>query len=114
MARRPGTAAAGNREAADPDLRQRNPQSPQIVDPVSQTGCAEDLSMNGVVDGDSHFMEPLDLFERHIDPRLRERAVRIAEDSVTHKRAMVVDGRPMRLRDVDEVLGILSGYGQKE
>src|SRR5579863_6752197 len=70
--------------------------------------------MAGVVDGDSHFMEPLDLFERYIDPHLRGRAVKIAEDPVSHKRAMVVDGKPMRLRDVDEVLGILSGYGQKE
>lgn len=70
--------------------------------------------MDGVVDGDSHFMEPLDLFEQHVEPRFRERAVRIASDPVTHKRAMVVDGKPMRLRDVEEVLGILSGYGQKE
>jgi predicted TIM-barrel fold metal-dependent hydrolase len=75
---------------------------------------AEEFKVDGVVDGDSHFMEPLDLFERHVDPRFRERAVRIAEDPATHKRAMVVDGKPMRLRDVDEVLGILSGYGQKE
>ena len=70
--------------------------------------------MDGVIDGDSHFMEPLDLFERNVDPRFRERAVRIASDPVTHKRAMVVDGKPMRLRDVEEVLAILSGYGQKE
>ena len=81
-----------------------------------QTGVVGPItsSMEAVVDGDSHFMEPLDLFERHVEPRFRERAVRIAEDPITHKRAMVVDGKPMRLRDVDEVLGILSGYGQKE
>src|SRR5580698_9487410 len=70
--------------------------------------------MNGVVDGDSHFMEPLDLFEQHVEPRFRERAVRIATDPVTHKRAMLVDGKAMKLRDVEEVLAILTGYGQKE
>ena len=37
--------------------------------------------MAGVVDGDSHFMEPLDLFERHVDPHFRERAVKIADRS---------------------------------
>jgi predicted TIM-barrel fold metal-dependent hydrolase len=59
-------------------------------------------------------MEPLDLFEQHVEPCFRERAVKIAIDPVTHRRAMVVDGKPMRLRDVEEVLAILSGYGQKE
>jgi uncharacterized protein len=67
-----------------------------------------------VIDGDSHFMEPLDLYERHIDPVYRDRAVRIAGDPGSGKRVMLCDNRPMKLRDVDEVLGILSGYGQKE
>lgn len=70
--------------------------------------------MAAVVDGDSHFIEPLDLFERNVDPRFRERAVKLANDPVSGKRAMLVDNRPMKLRDVEEVLGILSGYGQKE
>jgi hypothetical protein len=70
--------------------------------------------VEAIVDGDSHFMEPLDLFERYVGPRFRDRAVRIAVDPVTHKRAMMVDGKPMKLRDVEEVLGILSAYGQKE
>jgi hypothetical protein len=60
------------------------------------------------------FVEPLDLFERHVDPRFRDRAVRLARDPATGKRAMLVDDHPMKLRDVEEVLGILSGYGQKE
>jgi uncharacterized protein len=70
--------------------------------------------MEGMVDGDSHFLEPLDLFEQHVEPRFRERAVKIATDPITRRRAMVVDGKPMKLRDVEEVLAILSGYGQKE
>jgi predicted TIM-barrel fold metal-dependent hydrolase len=70
--------------------------------------------MLNVVDGDSHFMEPLDLFERHIDPAFRDRAVRLATDAATGKRSMIADNKPMKLRDVEEVLGILAGYGQKE
>jgi predicted TIM-barrel fold metal-dependent hydrolase len=66
------------------------------------------------VDGDSHFMEPLDLFERHIDPGLRDRAVRLATDPATGTRIMLCDNRPMKLRDVEDVLGLLCGYGQKE
>jgi predicted TIM-barrel fold metal-dependent hydrolase len=70
--------------------------------------------IDSLVDGDSHFMEPLDLFECHVDPRFRDRAVRLARDPATGRKAMVVDGKPMKLRDVEEILGILSGYGQKE
>ncbi len=67
-----------------------------------------------VVDGDSHFMEPLDLFERYIDPAFRDRTLKLANDPATGKRVMVADNKPLKLRDVDEVLGILLGYGQKE
>ena len=33
-----------------------------------------------VIDGDSHFMEPLDLYPRYIDPAFRERAMRVEKD----------------------------------
>ncbi|HEY1851444.1 MAG TPA: amidohydrolase family protein [Candidatus Binataceae bacterium] len=67
-----------------------------------------------IVDGDSHFMEPLDLYERYIDPALRDRAVKVAHDPVSGRRALLCDNRALKLRDIDEVLGLLSGYGQKE
>jgi predicted TIM-barrel fold metal-dependent hydrolase len=70
--------------------------------------------MPRVVDGDSHFMEPLDMFERYIDPAFRDRTVRLATDPASGKRAMIVNNKPMKLRDVEEVLGLLSAYGQKE
>jgi predicted TIM-barrel fold metal-dependent hydrolase len=66
------------------------------------------------IDGDSHFSEPLDLFERYTDARYRDRTVRVARDSTTGKRALVVDGKPMLLVDVEELLGALVAYGQKE
>ena len=34
-----------------------------------------------VIDGDSHFIEPLDLFERYIAPAFRDRTVRVGVDS---------------------------------
>src|SRR6266852_5808798 len=74
----------------------------------------EVTAMTAVVDGDSHFMEPLDLYERYIDPALRGRAVRMGHDRATGKHALLVDNKPMKLRDVEEVLGLLTAYGQKE
>ncbi len=70
--------------------------------------------MTVVVDGDSHFMEPLDLYERYIDPPLRDRTVRMGLDPAAGKRVLLVDNKPMKLRDVEEVLGLLTAYGQKE
>jgi predicted TIM-barrel fold metal-dependent hydrolase len=70
--------------------------------------------MTQVIDGDSHFMEPLDLFERYTDPTFRGRTLTLGKDPASGKRAMLVDGKPMKLRDVEEVLGLLTGYGQKE
>ena len=66
------------------------------------------------IDGDSHFMEPMDLFERYIDPAFRERTVRMASDPETGKAEMLADGKALRLRDVDQIMGILVGYGEKE
>ncbi len=67
-----------------------------------------------IIDGDSHFMEPFDLFERHIDPAFRERCVRVTRDAGSGERALLVDNKPMLLVDVEELLGALVGYGQKE
>lgn len=68
-----------------------------------------------IVDGDSHFIEPLDLFTRYIDPVYRERAMRVANDPSTGKQQLLVDGKVMRLgSDTEEMLSIIVGYGQKE
>ena len=66
------------------------------------------------IDGDSHFMEPMDLFERYIDPAFRERTVKMVRDPESGKATMLADGKPLKLRDVDQVMGILVGYGEKE
>ena len=65
------------------------------------------------IDGDSHFIEPLDLFERYIDPLFRDRALRVEADQAGTLR-MVVDRKPMRLGNVEQLLGAVVGYGEKE
>ncbi len=69
-----------------------------------------------IVDGDSHFIEPLDLYLQYIDPEYRDRAMHVAEDPTSGKQQMFVDGKRMRLgtKDIDEMLSIVVGYGQKE
>ena len=69
-----------------------------------------------IVDGDSHFIEPLDLYLQYIDPEYRDRAMHVAEDPTSGKQQMLVDGKRMRLgtKDIDEMLSIVVGYGQKE
>jgi hypothetical protein len=67
-----------------------------------------------VIDGDSHFIEPLDLFERYIDPAYRDRTVRVGVDSSGRVTGLIVDNRPMRMADLDELMSACAGYGEKE
>ena len=67
-----------------------------------------------VVDGDAHFIEPLQLFERYIDPAYRGRAMRVETDSISGDKKFLVDGKPMQIFDVEAFLGAVVGYGQKE
>ena len=66
------------------------------------------------IDADSHFVEPLDLFETAIDASFRDRAYKVEKDPTTGKRQLVVDNKPLRLLDAEELLSAISGYGQKE
>jgi len=65
------------------------------------------------IDADSHFVEPLDLFARRIEPRFRDRAYKVEQDPATGKRRLLVDNKPLRLLDAEELLSAVSGYGQK-
>lgn len=68
-----------------------------------------------IVDGDSHFIEPLDLFVRYVEPAYRERAMQVVTDADTGKPQMIVDGKAMRVgNDIEEMLSVVVGYGQKE
>ncbi len=67
-----------------------------------------------VIDGDSHFIEPLNLFEQYIDPAFRGREMRVEKDATTGELVMLADGQPLQLVDVEELLAAVVGYGQKE
>jgi len=65
------------------------------------------------IDGNSHFIGPLDLFERYIDPLFRDRALRVETDQ-TGVFTMIVDRKPMRLGNVEQLLGAVVGHGEKK
>jgi predicted TIM-barrel fold metal-dependent hydrolase len=67
-----------------------------------------------VIDGDSHFMEPLDLYVRYIDPAFRDRAMRIENDAASGEATILVDGRPLKLINATDLLAAVVAYGQKE
>ena len=51
------------------------------------------LPFPGAVDGDGHVLEPPDLFERYLEPRYRDRAIRIRKDD-RGLEYLEIDGRP--------------------
>jgi hypothetical protein len=60
------------------------------------------------VDADGHVLEPRDVWQRYLEPSLRERAIRIERDA-DGVEVLLVDGRPhLGLRGR---LGALGGIG---
>src|SRR5262245_66528993 len=60
------------------------------------------------VDADGHVLEPRDVWQRYLEPNLRQRAIRIERD-IEGVEALFVDGRPhLALRGR---LGALGGIG---
>lgn len=57
-----------------------------------------------VVDCDSHVMEPPDLWENYIEPRYRDRAIRITTDPADGLEVMLIDNKPL-------LKGVLAGLG---
>ena len=62
-----------------------------------------DQHLDYVVDCDSHVMEPPDLWERYIEPRFRDRAIRIATDA-DGLETLLIDNQPL-------LKGVLAGLG---
>jgi predicted TIM-barrel fold metal-dependent hydrolase len=59
---------------------------------------------NFVVDCDSHVMEPPDLWETYLEPRFRDRAIRIVKDPADGLEILMIDNQPM-------LKGLLAGLG---
>jgi predicted TIM-barrel fold metal-dependent hydrolase len=54
------------------------------------------LSYDGAIDADGHVLEPPDLWERYLEPKYRERAIRLKKDD--HGQEYVeIEGRPSRV-----------------
>ncbi len=73
--------------------------------------------MARIVDGDSHFMEPFDLWERYIDPAYRERCIRFPVSDDQSEIDIEVEGRRVRRSQslsTLQLFGVATGYGQKE
>jgi predicted TIM-barrel fold metal-dependent hydrolase len=54
------------------------------------------LDREGAIDADGHILEPPDLWERYIDPKYRDRALRIAKDDQGREH-VEIDNRPSKL-----------------
>ncbi|MGE0824051.1 MAG: amidohydrolase family protein [Candidatus Binatia bacterium] len=73
--------------------------------------------MSRIIDADSHFMEPLDLWPRYIESQYRDRCLRFERATDTGRYTVLVDG--LRIANsgdltIEELLGVAVGYGQKE
>ena len=62
----------------------------------------------GVVDGDGHVLEAPDLWERYLEAKYRERAVRIRKDDLGLE-YLEVDGKPAKMtrRGAPSGLGVM-------
>ncbi len=54
------------------------------------------LKYDGGIDADGHVLEPPDLGERYMEPRFRERALRVRKDD-RGLEYLEIDGRPSKL-----------------
>ena len=73
--------------------------------------------MERIIDADSHFMEPLDLWQEYADPQFRSRCLRFERDPKSAGYALAVED--IRATEsgglsIEELLGVAVGYGQKE
>src|SRR6516164_10493924 len=62
--------------------------------------------MSYVVDADGHVLEPADTWLKYLDPRYRDRAIRIARDD-NGLEVLLIDGQP--LKTLRGQLGALGG-----
>ena len=73
--------------------------------------------MTRIIDGDSHFVEPFDLWERYIEPAYRDRCLRFDINDTKTEIDILVEGQPvppsMKLSSL-QLFGVATGYGQKE
>jgi len=70
--------------------------------------------MGRIIDADSHFLEPLDLWERYIEPRYRPRCLRFVRRPDKNRYMILVEENTRARFNVEDFLGVVAGFGQKE
>jgi predicted TIM-barrel fold metal-dependent hydrolase len=70
--------------------------------------------MGRIIDADSHFLEPLDLWERYIEPQYRSRCLRFARRPEKDRYMILVEENTRARFNVEDFLGVVAGFGQKE
>ena len=70
--------------------------------------------MGRIIDADSHLLEPLDVWERHIEPRFRDRALRFRQRAEDGRWAIHFETDQRARFRAEDFLGTVAGYGQKE
>ena len=66
-----------------------------------------------VVDADGHILEPLDLWDRYIDPKFRDRAPRIIKRG-RYRQAAARDGRARCSEARSAASGAIGGVGARQ
>ncbi len=56
---------------------------------------SSNLHYNNIIDADGHVLEPLDTWEKYIDPPYRDRAIRVRADS-EGKEYLEIEGHPSK------------------
>ena len=67
-------------------------------------------SYKNIIDADGHLLEPSDVWEKYIDPKYRDRALRIRMGS-EGKEYLELDGRPSKFFNI-KALTLLGGMGR--
>jgi predicted TIM-barrel fold metal-dependent hydrolase len=68
------------------------------------------LSYNNIIDADGHILEPPDVWEKYIDPKYRDRALRIRVGDDGHE-YLELDGRPSKFFNI-KAFTLLGGMGR--
>ena len=83
-----------------------------MFEPAHKRGTPGPPSVAGAIDADGHILEPPDVWQKHIDPKYRDRAIGLATDANGWEIVMI-DGRPSRLLPPG-FAGTLGGMGDKQ
>src|ERR1700731_5318084 len=64
-----------------------------------------------VIDADGHILEPLDLWDKYMDPKFRDRAPRLVVDNKTGKEKLLVEEQML---GSEQGMGGIGGVGARQ